>query len=281
MPSVRRLRIVDTLSMASLRAEAPSGVRRKAPRLSRASHARACRPSNHAAELGGRVLEERVERLSELRVPHSTAAGGVEDLPLSAVNPSLAQRVVEARFDEAIALEPPSDGWSWSAMPIRWLMTCTCQLAWSMLAGVDATLQRIERALVVIRRRQTRRVIAGTIATSAYEVLDAVEAAEEAGGPPTVTEIAAALHLDQPRTSRLVATTVAAGWVRRQAHPTDGRRSCLERTREGRRVTAAVHRQRQTTFAAAMTGWSAAERATFARLLSRFVEALDAPATQL
>jgi DNA-binding MarR family transcriptional regulator len=145
---------------------------------------------------------------------------------------------------------------------------------------VDAALEAIERALVVIRRRQTRRAIAGTMANSAYEVLDAVEAAEEASAPPTITEIAAALHLDQPRASRLVAATVDAGWVRRQAHPTDGRRTCLKRTREGRRVSAAVHRQRQATFAAAMSDWSPAEKATFARLLSRFVEALDTPKTQ-
>ena len=132
--------------------------------------------------------------------------------------------------------------------------------------------------MIVIRRRQTRRAIAGTLASSAYDVLDAIEAAEETGTSPTVTEIATALHLDQPRASRLVAATVDAGWVRRHAHPSDGRRSCLARTRKGLRVSAAVHGQRQSTFVAAMTDWSAADRATFARLLSRFVEALDTPA---
>ena len=145
---------------------------------------------------------------------------------------------------------------------------------------VDKPLQAIEQALVVIRRRQTRRAIAGSAATSTYDVLDAVEAAEEAGAPMTVTDIAAALHLDQPRASRVVAAAVDAGWIRRRAHQTDGRRTCLERTPEGQRVSTAVHRQRQATFAAAMSDWSAAERATFARLLGRFVAALDTPTTQ-
>jgi DNA-binding MarR family transcriptional regulator len=140
---------------------------------------------------------------------------------------------------------------------------------------MDEVLVGIERAMVTIRRRQSRRTIAGGNAGPAHDVLDAVEAAEVSGTPATVTGIADALHVDQPRASRLVAAAVDAGWLRRQAHPTDGRRSCLQRTREGRRVSSVVHRQRQAVFDAAMHDWSRADRATFARLLTRFVEGLQ------
>jgi DNA-binding MarR family transcriptional regulator len=144
---------------------------------------------------------------------------------------------------------------------------------------VGTSLEAIERALVALRRRQIRRTIAGPMATATYEVVDAVEAAEEAGAPPTVTDIASALHVDQPRASRVVASAVEAGFIRREAHPTDGRRAYLVRTRRGRRVSEVMHKERQDTFAGAMEGWSASEQATFARLLTQFVAALGARAS--
>jgi DNA-binding MarR family transcriptional regulator len=106
-------------------------------------------------------------------------------------------------------------------------------------------------------------------------VLDAVEAAEELGTPPTVGDLASALHVDQPRASRLVAGAVDAGLIERLAHPTDSRRTRLARTAHGRRASRAMHRQRQARFAAAMADWSGAERAAFAALLTRFVAAIE------
>jgi DNA-binding MarR family transcriptional regulator len=67
---------------------------------------------------------------------------------------------------------------------------------------------------------------------------------------------------------------VEAGLVRREADQTDGRRSCLVLTDEGSAALEQAHRARQAAFATAMEGWSAAERAEFARLLTRFVEAI-------
>jgi DNA-binding MarR family transcriptional regulator len=145
------------------------------------------------------------------------------------------------------------------------------------MGSMDTTLEDVERALVAIRRRQTRRTIAGPIQTSTYEVLDAVEAAEERGTPPTVGDLASALHVDQPRASRLVAAAVDTGLVERVAHPTDSRRTWLVRTANGRRASRAMHRQRQARFAAAMADWSRAERETFAALLTRFVATIEPP----
>ncbi|WP_327585785.1 MarR family transcriptional regulator [Nonomuraea sp. NBC_00507] len=133
-------------------------------------------------------------------------------------------------------------------------------------------LRAIEQSMVAIRRRQSRRVLAKAQgAGPEYDVLDVIEAARE---PVTVTAVAQALSVDQPRASRLVAAAVEAGLVRREADQADGRRSCLVLTDEGSAALEQAHRARQAAFATAMEGWSAAERAEFARLLTRFVEAI-------
>lgn len=141
---------------------------------------------------------------------------------------------------------------------------------------MSSPLASIERAMVAVRRRQARRALVGGQPTPTFDVLDVVEAAEEAGVPTTTTDVAAALHVDQPRASRLVAAAVAAGLIERRADAGDGRRSLLVRTTQGRAALQAVHRQRQARFGRAMRDWTPEERATFAWLLGRFVAALEA-----
>jgi DNA-binding MarR family transcriptional regulator len=131
----------------------------------------------------------------------------------------------------------------------------------------------IERAMVAIRRRQSRRALARLqgAAGPEYDVLDVIEGA---GEPVTVSTVAGALSVDQPRASRLVAAAVAAGLVRREADQADGRRAWLVLTEAGAAALEQAHRGRQAAFGAAVADWSDAERAEFARLLTRFVEAM-------
>ena len=151
----------------------------------------------------------------------------------------------------------------------------------------------IERAMVTLRRSWTRRSLqrrgarsgAGAAApgaeeaaapvggaeAAAFQVLDAIEGATEDGGLMTVNGVADALGVDQPRASRLVARVVEAGLVRRGADPRDGRRSVLTLTGRGTRVLAEAHRTRRAAVEAALAGWSARDRATFARLLDAYV----------
>jgi DNA-binding MarR family transcriptional regulator len=140
----------------------------------------------------------------------------------------------------------------------------------------------IERAFITVRRRQTRRSLAQLARTSlppaSFDVLDVIEAAEQAGTIATVSSLAEALHIDQPRASKLVALAVEVGLVRREADQADGRRSRLVRTAAGRRASERVHRFRRGVFARAMAEWSAHERAQFAAFLDRFVSALESPA---
>jgi DNA-binding MarR family transcriptional regulator len=153
-------------------------------------------------------------------------------------------------------------------------------------AHEDEHVEAVERAMVAIRRSQTRRALtrlaqqrndadeSGVVGGSAVDVLDAIEAAEQAGTPATVSSVAAALNVDQPRASKLVAAAVEAGLVRRQADQADGRRALLVRTQRGNALSEELHRFRRSTFAAVMSDWTDADRAAFARLLTRFVESL-------
>jgi DNA-binding MarR family transcriptional regulator len=153
-------------------------------------------------------------------------------------------------------------------------------------AQQDEHVKAVERAMVAIRRSQTRRALtrlaegrddaedAGVLGGSAVDVLDAVEAAELAGAPATVSGVAAALNVDQPRASKLVAAAVEAGLVRREADQADGRRALLVRTERGNTLAEELHRFRRSVFATAMSGWTDADRAAFAQLLTRFVGSL-------
>jgi DNA-binding MarR family transcriptional regulator len=147
----------------------------------------------------------------------------------------------------------------------------------------DEHVKAVERAMVAIRRSQTRRALTrlaegrddtGVVGGSAVDVLDAIEAAEQAGTPATVSGVAAALNVDQPRASKLVATAVEAGLVRREADQVDGRRALLVRTERGTTLSEELHRFRRSIFTTAMSDWTDADRAAFARLLTRFVESL-------
>lgn len=139
----------------------------------------------------------------------------------------------------------------------------------------DAITEAVEAAMIRIRRRQTRGALAGDspIPVALHRVLDAVVAADS----PTVTALAPALGVDQPRASRLVAQAVSHGLLERVADQHDGRRAVLRLTGDGQQAMAAARTGRRTAMAAAMSDWTATERAEFARLLKRFVDAMDAP----
>lgn len=63
---------------------------------------------------------------------------------------------------------------------------------------------------------------------------------------------------------------VDAGYVRREADPSDARRSILIITEAGRNAVAATIGRRRAAIETALAGFTPAERAEFARLLARF-----------
>lgn len=90
----------------------------------------------------------------------------------------------------------------------------------------------------------------------------------------SVTEIAEAIGVDQPRASRLVNDAVDAGLIRRTPDPRDGRRSIVELTPAGREHLESALRERRDAIAAGLEGFSAAETATLAHLLERFANGM-------
>ncbi|SIO00495.1 DNA-binding transcriptional regulator, MarR family [Agromyces cerinus subsp. cerinus] len=101
-----------------------------------------------------------------------------------------------------------------------------------------------------------------------FRLLDALEGAEH---PPSVSELAEAIGVDQPRASRLVQAAVEAGHVRREADPSDARRSALVLTASGRKLLESARDTRRGAVETALAAFTPEETAEFARLLSRFI----------
>jgi DNA-binding MarR family transcriptional regulator len=150
---------------------------------------------------------------------------------------------------------------------------------------------RIERALVTMRRDQQAARLQrgrghgphhahghphrggpghdGSLGGAArFRMLDALEQ-----GPRTVSEVAGAVGVDQPRASRLVAEAVDRGFARRVVDPSDARRAIVELTTAGREFLHSAHRTRRSVVESALAGFSAEESAQFSELLERFVAA--------
>jgi DNA-binding MarR family transcriptional regulator len=92
-------------------------------------------------------------------------------------------------------------------------------------------------------------------------------------GPSSVSDLAAAIGVDQPRASRLVQAAVDAGHVRRDVDPRDARRSILVITDAGRAALSALLDHRRTAVERALADFTPAEREQFARLFARFAQA--------
>ncbi|WP_260477413.1 MarR family winged helix-turn-helix transcriptional regulator [Nonomuraea sp. WAC 01424] len=153
-----------------------------------------------------------------------------------------------------------------------------------MTGKSDSYVAEIEAAVVGIRRSQRRRTLArlserrgeavgqhAELRDAVYELLDVIEAAEANGDALTVTDAAAILDVDQPRSSRLAGQALRAGLLRREADQLDGRRSLLALTTDGRAVLARIRDFRRAVIAEVTAEWTEEERAAFACLLNRFV----------
>jgi DNA-binding MarR family transcriptional regulator len=101
-----------------------------------------------------------------------------------------------------------------------------------------------------------------------FRMLDALET-----GARTVSELADATGVDQPRASRLVADAAERGLLRRGVDPHDARRAVIELTAAGRAHLTDAHQTRRAAVETALGGFSADETAQFAEFLDRFVAA--------
>jgi DNA-binding MarR family transcriptional regulator len=146
-------------------------------------------------------------------------------------------------------------------------------------AAVEAAMVRLRRGMAKrTMGRQAAEAMGGSVDVSLFLVNDAVEE-----GPPigedgvTVGLVAERMAVDPSRASRLVSAAIKAGYIRRVASQADGRRVNLELTDAGRALSDELHRFRRAYLARAMARWTDEERATFARLLTRFVDKDEGP----
>jgi DNA-binding MarR family transcriptional regulator len=144
-------------------------------------------------------------------------------------------------------------------------------------------LHLIDRAMVRIRRSQSRRTIGRlmqrelglTLNLSDIFVADALDELAESGVQgPTVGTMAARLGIEPSRASRMVTSAIEAGLVKRLASQSDGRRSYLELTKTGRKALATVRQFRIAFFYRILSAWSDHDCAQFAAFLTRFTGSL-------
>ncbi|MGN7800461.1 MarR family winged helix-turn-helix transcriptional regulator [Leifsonia sp. 22587] len=108
-------------------------------------------------------------------------------------------------------------------------------------------------------------------------MLEALEAADAEGRSLSVSGIAAAIGVDQPRASRLVQEGVERGLVRRIPDPSDARRALIQLTTSGRALLEELRTHRRSSVETALAAFTPEEARTFAELFDRFVRAWPRP----
>ncbi|MCM3778884.1 MarR family winged helix-turn-helix transcriptional regulator [Microbacterium hydrocarbonoxydans] len=103
-----------------------------------------------------------------------------------------------------------------------------------------------------------------------------LEALAAASSPLSVSDLGAAIGVDQPRASRLVQQGVAHGWVRREADPDDARRTRIALTDEGRALAKGMRGERREMLGKALAAFTDEERMELARLLGKLADNWDA-----
>ncbi|QCR20375.1 MarR family winged helix-turn-helix transcriptional regulator [Agrococcus sp. SGAir0287] len=91
--------------------------------------------------------------------------------------------------------------------------------------------------------------------------------------PMSITDLGAAIGIDQPRASRVVQMLQHEGLVRREPDPSDARRTRIVVTAKGRAHADAHRERRAAPVAEALAVLAPEERQQLAALLSRVVEA--------
>jgi len=107
-------------------------------------------------------------------------------------------------------------------------------------------------------------------------VVDAVDTLRREGAEATVGELARRLGLDHSGASRMVTAAEQGGYLERRRSPSDGRRSVLALTPDGRALLGASLRWQQARFAELVGHWDEPDRTAFARYLSRLAREVRA-----
>ena len=91
----------------------------------------------------------------------------------------------------------------------------------------------------------------------------------EAMGPVSTKALATALELDASTVTRQISALESAGFVERRPDPSDGRSSTIVLTEAGHRTMIGVERERRQVMEELVSDWTARDKLTLGRALSR------------
>jgi DNA-binding MarR family transcriptional regulator len=140
------------------------------------------------------------------------------------------------------------------------------------VADIERALRRLSRGARLTKLHRRLNLAAGVdLDRPAYIALACL--AEE--GPLALSALAEASGVDVSTMSRLVDRLMAAGLAEARRSPDDQRVTVLSLSAVGVDVVARLKAVRRAALMRVLNDWSPEERATFARLLGRFVDGLE------
>lgn len=137
----------------------------------------------------------------------------------------------------------------------------------------EELLESIGTAFSRLRRRTSSVPIDAPVARTDVRRDLLLAIVEESDGMLSVNAVAAAMGMERTAVSRLAASCVTDGLVKRVASQTDGRSITLRLTSRGREVLASSRQQQRRAFEYITKDWDDDERLEFARLLHKYVAA--------
>ncbi len=140
------------------------------------------------------------------------------------------------------------------------------------VADAEHALERLFR-LTMNRKVHSRQsaAVGVDVTRAGYAVLRCVDEA----GEPSLGEIARACAMDPAAAGRQVRTLAEDGLLERYATTDDGHVTVVRLTRAGREVYGRIVEIRHAYMSDVLADWSAADRATLARLVDRLVDDLQ------
>jgi DNA-binding MarR family transcriptional regulator len=141
---------------------------------------------------------------------------------------------------------------------------------------IDAVSETLGRLRLLIGRRIIGRLTIDTLVSDLeLSHLDVIDAVRRSKGEVTVGAIAELMMIDPSRGSRLVSELVQKGMLRRVASQEDARRTVVELTEAAHGFIRRKGAVKRALIENLLADWPEADKARFAGLFARFVDAFE------
>ncbi len=135
----------------------------------------------------------------------------------------------------------------------------------ALVEDAAAFSQALQDLLRLYQFRDRERICCHDITVSECYALEALVRR----GPQTLNQVAAALRLDKSTASRVVRALEEKGYVRRAAHPEDGRAVQLAASASGERLFNRIHDELEGRYRAMLAGFDAPTRQALLAVIRR------------